>query len=824
MDPQRSVNGLTGRSGRTYRSSHEEVGGQTTTDGAGEGNGWVGRSLRRREDAELLTGRGQFIADLTRPGMLHAGFLRSPHPHALIRSIDVGRALALRGVHAVLTAADFPADLPPQPTSHPLIGQRDTPYYALPRDRVRYVGEPVAMVLADSLAIVEDAREEVDVDYEVLPSVGDTMAAVDTDAARLYDDWPDNVAASFETQMGDVEAAFAQADVLVAERFRIGRLFGCPIEGRGVLAEWDDARGELTVWDPTQCLHIARDFLARVLRIPEPRIRVLVPKIGGAFGAKFHFYPEEVAVPLAARLTGRPVRWVEERSESFLATVHAREQVIEATMAAREDGTITGVKADIVGDMGAVLHTVSWGPVWLTGVMMTNVYAIPNARVRVRAVVTNKTPLGSYRGWGQPQANFVVERLVDRVAADVGVDPPEVRRKNFIPPDRFPYTGLHHVFDSGRYADCLDRALDLADHSGWRASQAEAREAGRYIGIGVSFYVENTALGPSRIINAGGAEQGGYDIGHVRIETSGEISVYTGLCDMGQGITNALAQVCADQFGIDPDQVTVITGDTHVVPYTGYGTGASRSIAVGGAALMKACGTVREKVLAIAAHKLEVEREDLEMRGGHIEVKGAPDRFVTMADVGRAAYLRAVDLPEGMDPGLEAIEVFDPPQMAWPYGTNVAVVEVDVETGAVSFLDYAYVHDCGTVVNPMIVEGQIHGGVAQGIGQALFEELRYDADGRPQFGSLMDYLVPSAAEIPDLRLDHLVTPSPIIPGGTKGAGEAGAIGSPAAVVSAIEDALRPFGVRITETPVTPEKIVRLIREAREAAVVAGERG
>ncbi|MFL5796463.1 MAG: xanthine dehydrogenase family protein molybdopterin-binding subunit [Actinomycetota bacterium] len=767
-----------------------------------------------------MTGAGRFIADLVRPGMLHAAFVRSPFPHALFGSIDTSRALALPGVHAVLTAADFPADLPPQPTSHPFPGQRETPYFALARDRVRYAGEPVAMVVAESPYLAEDGRDEVDIDWEMLPSVGDTEAAVAEGAPRLYDDWPDNVAATFETEMGDVDAAFAQADVVVRERFRIGRMFGCPLEGRGVLAEWDGQAGELTVWTPTQTLHIVRDFLAKVLGIPEHRIRVLVPRIGGAFGAKFHFYPEEVAIALAARHTGRPVRWAEDRSESFLSTVHAREQVIEAEMAARSDGRITGVRADILGDMGAALHTVSWGPVWLTSVMMTNAYEIPNARVRMRAVVTNKTPLGSYRGWGQPQANFVVERLVDKVADSLGMDPTEVRRTSFIPPDRFPYQGLHHVFDSGRYANCLDRALELSDYEGWRARQAEYREAGRHVGVGVSFYVENTALGPSRILNAGGVEQGGYDIGHVRVEPGGQATVYTGLCDMGQGITNALAQVCADQLGIEPDRVAVVTGDTHLVPYTGYGTGASRSIAVGGASVMKACGTLRAKIVAIAAHMLEVDAADVELAAGAVSVKGAPERFVTMADIGRAAYLRPIELPEGMDPGLEAIEVFDPPQMAWPYGTNVVVVEVDPETGAVSFLDYTYVHDCGTVVNPMIVEGQIHGGVAQGIGEALFEELRYGDDGQPLFGSFMDYVLPTAAEVPRLRLDHQVTPSPHIPGGTKGVGEAGAIGSPAAVVAAVEDALRPFDVSIADIPVTPDRILSLLRQAEGEPVAA----
>lgn len=756
--------------------------------------------------------------------MLHAAFLRSPHPHARIRSLDVSAAQRLPGIHAVITAADLPTDLPPQPCSHLFQGQRDTPYYALARDRVRYVGEPVAVVAADSLYLAEDAREAIEVDWEILPSVGDAEQALSAGAPRLYEGWPDNVAGVFEAEMGEVDRAFSEATVVVQERFRIQRQFACPLEGRGVLAEWDVFRGELTVWTSSQILHIARDFLARLLGLPEHRVRVLVPRVGGGFGCKFHFYPEEVAVALLARTVGRPVRWVEDRQESFLATVHARQQVVDARMAALWDGTITAVQADLIGDMGAALHTVSYGPLWLTSVMLTNVYRIPNARVRARAVVTNKTPAGSYRGWGQPQANFVVERLVDLVARELQVDPVDIRRQNFIPPDGFPYRGLHHVFDSGRYGDCLERALELSDYRAWRVRQRELRGQGRHLGIGVAFYVENTALGPSRQLNAGGVEQGGYDIGHVRIEPGGEVTVYTGLCEMGQGFTNGLAQVVADSLGVHPDQVVVVTGDTQVCPYTGYGTGASRSASVGGAAVMKACRGLRQKVTAIAAHLLEAGPEDLVMQDGRIWVRGAPGRWVAMANIGRAAYLRAIELPDGMEPGLEAIEVFDPPQMAWPYGVNVAVVEVDIETGEVRFLDYAYVHDCGTMLNPMLVEGQIQGGVAQGIGMALLEELRHDRDGQPLVTTFMDYLLPTAAEVPRIRLDHQVTPSPVIPGGMKGVGEAGVIGAPAAVAAAVEDALRPFGACVTALPLTPDAVLALVRRSRATQAATPERG
>jgi carbon-monoxide dehydrogenase large subunit len=750
--------------------------------------------------------------------MLHAAVLRSPVPHARIHAIDVEKARVLDGVCAVLTGADLPPDFGVQPCNHMLHGQRATPYYALARDRVRYTGEPVAIVAAESRYVAEDALELIEVDYEPLPSVGSAIAALEPGTAQLWDEWPDNVAGTFEKEIGDVEAAFAAADVVVTETFDIQRLFACSLETRGVLAEWSADRDELTLWTSTQVPHTVRDFLAELLCLPENRVRVRVPRVGGGFGAKFHFYPEEVAVALVARAAGRPVRWVEDRLESFVATVHAREQHVTATIAATSEGAITAIAADIVADMGAALHTVSYGPAWLTSTLIGNVYEIPNIRARMRAVVTNKTPLGSYRGWGQPQANFIAERMVERLADALGEDSVVLRRRNFIPVEHFPYTGLHHTFDNGDYAACLDQALAFAGYDVWRERQRALRADGRHIGIGVSFYVENSALGPSRKLNAGGVQLGGYDIAHVRIEASGTVSIFTGLCEIGQGFTNGLAQLCADELGVRPHDVHVVSGDTDSCPYTGYGTGGSRSAAVGGAAITKAARRLREKVTAIAAHMFEIAPEDIEIADGRLWPRGVPTRQITFADVGRAAYLRAIDLPEGLEPGLEVIETFDPPEMAWPYGANVVVVEVDVATGEVSFLDYAYVHDCGTILNPLIVEGQIHGGVAQGIGMALYEQLRYDEDGNPLFGSFMDYILPTAREVPRMRLAHQETPSPNIPGGMKGVGEAGTIGSPAAVANAVEDALRPFGAKITTLPITPQRVYELVVGA---SVLAG---
>jgi carbon-monoxide dehydrogenase large subunit len=784
---------------------------------------WIGQPLRRPEDPQLLAGKATYLADITRPGMLHAAFLRSPHAHARIVRIDTSAARALPGVHAVLTGQDLPEDLGPQPVFIHFQDERPTPTWALARDRVRYVGEPVAVVAADSPAVAEDARERITVEWAPLPAVADLEAALAPGAPRLYDGWPDNVAATYATAMGDAAGALREAEVVLRERFAIQRNFGCPLETRGVLAEWDGHRGELTLWSTTQILHQTRDFLAGVLGLPLHRIRVLAPRLGGGFGAKFHFYPEEVAVALLARATRRPVRWIEDRHESFVSTVHAREQVIDVTLGARRDGTIVALDADILGDLGAHLHTVSMGPVWCTSVMLTGAYVIPNASVRVKGVVTNKTPLGSYRGWGQQQANFVIERLVDRLAVTLGRDPADLRRQNFIPPERFPHQTLAYLFDSGRYAECLDRGLETLGYAAWRQRQAEARAAGRHLGIGFAFHVDAGALGPSRILNQSGSAQGGYDIARVRMEPGGEVTVYTGLCEMGQGVGAALAQVAADGLGVRPEAVTVVTGDTQVCPYTGYGTGGSRGGTTGGAAVMKATERLRQKILHIAGHMLEAAPGDLVLADGKVAVEGAPWRAVSLARIGRAAYQRATDLPEDAEPGLEAIAAWDPPNFTFAYGVNLAVVEVDAATGEVRFLDYVMAHDSGTLLNPLIVAGQVQGGVAQGIGQALYEHLPYDAAGQPGARTFMDYALATAVEVPPIRLAHTETPAPHIPGGMKGVGEGGIMGPPAAVVNAVEDALRPLGVKFTTLPVTPDRILAALRDAASRRDGAGPR-
>ena len=777
---------------------------------------WVGQPLLRREDPSLLTGASRYLADLADSHTLHVGFVRSDLAHADIVSIDGSQALARPGVVAFFTAEDLAAEnrvaetLLAQPSTHDL-WTKDTPYYALAKGRVRHVGEAIAAVVATSATELADALEHVEVEFRELPIVIDTVEASRPGSPTVYADWSDNVVGTFEVAMGDVDAAEAAADVTVSDQFRINRQTAASLEPRGVLAEWDGRREELVVWTSTQSPHIVLDFVSEVTGLPTSRVTVRVPQVGGGFGAKFHYYPEESALALIAMRLGRTVMWVEGRSESFVATVHARDLVVDVTMTASADGKMSSMRVGIVADLGAYTHMVSYGPSWLTAVMMTNVYVIPNAKADLTAIVTNKTPAGSYRGWGQPEANFVVERMVELLAAELGIDSIELRRRNLIAPHQFPYTSLFHTFDNGEYEMCLDNGLELGQYERWKTRQAEGRLEGLHIGIGISFYVENTALGPSRQMNEGGLNQGGYDISHVRMEQGGDVTVFTGLCEMGQGFTNGLAQMCAETLGVRPEQVNVVTGDTNRCPYTGHGTGASRSAAVGGAAVRKASLEMKVKVGKIAAHMLEAAEGDLVHANGVISVRGTPGKRVTTADVGRAAYLRAIDLPPGVDPGLEVVVTHDPDAMAWPYGLNMAVVQVDPETCGVELLAFSVFHDCGTILNPMIVDGQIHGGTAQGIGAALFEELTFDDQGQPQSGSFLNYLVPSAVEVPNFTLGHMIHPSPVVPGGMKGVGEAGIIGPPAAVIAAIEDALYDHDVRFTSIPLTPAKIFDAIQ-------------
>ncbi|WP_370588871.1 xanthine dehydrogenase family protein molybdopterin-binding subunit [Pseudonocardia sp. C8] len=781
--------------------------------------GLIGARVRRKEDPRLLTGRSQYVDDVVLPGMVEAAVLRSPHPHARIRGIDVSAALEHPGVLAVITGAEVhEACAAPQPVVWRMIpDQRMTDQYALAVDKVRYVGQGVAAVAAVDRYVAEDALGLIEVDYEVLPAVTTLDEAMADGAPRLYEDWPDNVSCRQTIPKGDVAAAFAEADVVVSDTFDYGRQMGTPLETRGVVATWDPFTDKLEVWLSTQSPNLARDLLGDVLGLPVDHIRVRTPDVGGGFGNKFDFYGEEVVAALLSKRTGRPVKIIEDRLESFVANAHSREQRIEVELAASADGTITGLRGTVYAVLGGQLATVGIGPCWLTMALLAGPYDIANVEGTVVGVVTNRSPYGSYRGWGQPKANFVHERMVEKLARRLGLPPNEVRRRNLIAPDAFPYVSPVFFYDNGNYEACLAAAERAVADRDWAKRRTSAAEQGRSLGVGYSFHIEITALGPTRIMNQAGLQHGSFDEEVVRIDSTGGVTVRSGISAMGQGVQTALAQVAAQTLGVPLDTVTVLTGDTENCPFTGYGTGASRGAALGGGALLRASTRLREKVLRIAAELLEASPDDLVVSDGRISVAGAASGpSVTMRDVGDATYRRlAGRLPEGETPTLEERDVLDPDNVAFSYGTTAVLAEVDRETGGVRLLDYLIAHDCGTVINPTIVDGQLHGGAAQAIGGALYEEIVYGPDGQPLTTTFMDYLLPTATEIPPFETLHLTTAADHIPGGFKGMGEGGAIGGAAAITAAIEHALDDLDIDIRQIPVTPPRLLALIDAAPE---------
>ena len=778
--------------------------------------GLIGARVRRKEDPRLLTGSGAFLDDITLGGMLAGAVLRSPVPHARILSIDTTAALALPGVFAVITGADvLELCKSPQPVIWRMFpGQHFSDHYALATDKVRYVGHAVAAVAAVDRYVAEDALELIEVEYAELPAVTTLEQALAEGAPRLHEDWPSNVSASTTIPKGDVDAAFAAAEVVVQQRFYMARQMGTPLETRGVIATWNAITDELDMWLSTQSPNLARDLLGEMFGLSIEKIRVRVPDVGGGFGNKFDFYAEEVLAAILSRRARRPVKIVEDRLESFVANAHSREQHLTMELAATAEGRITGLRATVNGVLGANLATVGAGPVWASGALCTGPYDIPNTAVTINGVVTNKSPYGSYRGWGQPKANLIHERLIEALARKLGKSANELRYLNFVPPEAFPYASPVFFYDSGRYADCLKLAEDGVAEAGWPKLKTEAEATGRSVGIGYGFHVEITAFGPSRILNMAGLTHSGFDEEVVRIDSTGRVTVYTGQAAMGQGMHTALAQVAAESLGVPLADVTVVSGDTASCPYTGYGTGASRAAAIGGGAVLTAATRLKEKVLKIAAFMLEADPGDLLIADGVISVKGVPGRTVSLAEIGDAAYRRLNGkLPEDVSPTLEEKEVFDPANVAFSFGCTAVLAEVDRETGVVTLLDYLVAHDCGTVINPLIVDGQIHGGAAQAIGGALYEELVYGADGQIQTTTFMDYLLPTATEIPSFRLHHQETRADHIPGGFKGMGEAGTIGGGAAICAAVENALADLDITITRLPITPPRLLDLIDAA-----------
>jgi carbon-monoxide dehydrogenase large subunit len=764
-----------------------------------------GASLKRLEDPRLLRGQGTFVEDLRLPGVRHVAFVRSPHPHARFR-LDAGDAATVPGVDAVFTAADFPGVTAiPVVIAHEALRPCAQP--PLARARVRFVGEALAAVVASTRYAAEDGVAAVRVEYDALDPVADAAAAVAPGAPLLHDGAPANVAADFTLRVGDPDAAFTTAEVVTRARYDVQRYTGMPLETRGVAADYDRGTGRLTVWSSTQWPHTVRDVLRELLGLAEHRVRVVAPDVGGGFGIKQEIYPEEITLALLAMRLGAPVKWIETRREHVTTAAHAREQRHEVELAARRDGTIVGLRVELLADLGAYTRSLGALCPSITAASLPGPYRIRHYACRVRCALTCKGPAGAYRGAGQPEAVFALERAIDHLAQDLAMDPAELRRRNFIGPDEFPWdvgtatAQIPQAYDSGDYAAGHDAALALARYGERRAEQAAERakaERGRLLGVGLACFVLLTGLGP-------------YEGATLRLDATGQALLVTGAAPHGQGTSTTLAQIVADELGLGLDDVEIRHGDTAQIPF-GVGTYASRNAVMAGNATLLAARAVAAKARRVAAHLLEADAADVELAAGVARVVGAPDRWVALGALA-AACAPGAPLPEGMEPGLEATHYFQAPRATFASGAHAAVVEVDRETGRVTVLDYAIASDAGRLINPMIVEGQLHGGVAQGVGGALYEALVYDAQGQPLTQSWLEYAMPTAEQTPLMRIAHVVTPSPLNPLGVKGVGEAGSMAPPAAIAAAVEDALRPFAARIVATPLRSEDVYRLLHAA-----------
>jgi carbon-monoxide dehydrogenase large subunit len=766
----------------------------------------IGSPIKRIEDRPLLTGTGRFLDDLRFPGTLEAAFVRSPHAHAAIRGIDAGAAREMPGVHAVLTLADLmplvseerlplqfrTAQLPPDITP-----------FVLAKDEVAFVGEAVAVVIADSRYLAEDAAAQVEVDYEPLPAVADCRRALDADAPRAHRGRASNILVEFRQSYGDVAQAFVRAPHRASVNLKQHRGGAHSIEGRGALAAYDVNEDRLTLWSSTQLAHEVRAFLMRLLRLDENQVRVVAPDVGGGFGAKFVMYPEEVTLAAASLLLRRPIKWVEDRREHFLAAVQEREQYWDLEVAFEGDGRLLGVRGRMIHDEGAYTPQGINLP-YNASTGLPGPYLLPAYELDVQVVETNKVATMPVRGAGYPEAAFAMERLLDRVAQELGLDRAEVRRRNLVPAEKMPYvtplktrSGSAIALDSGDFPGCQQRALAAIDYAGFSGRQREARAQGRYLGIGIGNGVKGTGRGP-------------FESGIVRIGRSGRISVLTGAMPMGQGIRTALAQICAEQFAVAPDTVTVVAGDTAVIPY-GQGGFASRQTVTAGSAVHLAAVAVREKALKVAAHLLEAGVDDLIIRDGRVEIAGVPGSGLSLREIAEAVSgVPGYSMPGQFEPGLESLQSFLPSALTYGGGTHVVEVEVDVETGGVRILRYVIVNDSGRIINPTIVEGQIVGGAVHGIGNALYEWMGYDDGAQPLTTTFADYLMASATEVPRIEVTCADFHSPLNPLGVKGVGESGCVPAAGAIVSAVEHALAPFGVRIGEYPMTPAKLFSLI--------------
>jgi len=784
-----------------------------------------GASIKRREDPRFITGKGNYTDDVKLAGMTYAVFVRSPHAHARIKSIDVSRAKAHPGVVAVFTGKDM-AGVNSLPCGWDLRKEKNipgvvqdlamVPHMPLSSDAARHVGDPVAVVIADSQDAATDAAEKVAVDWEVLPSVTATDRAAQGGAALLHAGAPSNVAFKWELGGGDIDAAFKAADVVVKKRIVNQRLVANAMEPRACVARYEDATGELTLWVTSQNPHVHRLLMcAFVLGIPESKVRVIAPDVGGGFGSKIFLYNEEVVCSWASRQIKRPIRWTATRREAYLTDAQGRDHVTDAAMAMSKDGKILGLHVKTTANMGAYLSTFAPAiPTFLYGTLLNGVYTIGAIKCEVTGVFTNTTAVDAYRGAGRPEACYVLERMVDAAAAALKMDPAEVRRKNFIPKFSGVFQTLVAVaYDSGDYAKAFDRLLQMLDYKKFRAEQAEARKKGRLLGLGFSTYIEACSIAPSKVVGALGAGAGLYESGKVRVHPTGTVTVYTGSHSHGQGHETTFAQLVADELQVPIEQVEVVHGDTGAIPF-GMRTYGSRSASVGATALQMSINKIKEKGKKIAAHLLEASASDIEYTGGQFQVRGAPGKAVPFGAVALTAYVPH-NYPEGLEPGLEETSFYDPANFCFPFGAHACIVEVDPDTGDVKIARYLAVDDVGNVINPMIVDGMVHGGIAQGAAQALWEGVVYDdQSGQLVTGSLMDYALPKADMLPNYETDRTETPTPVNPLGIKGAGETGTIAATPAVVNAVVDALSSLGIdHIEAMPLTPERVWKTIQAA-----------
>ena len=774
---------------------------------------FIGRSVKPHKTSRFLTGSGTYVGDIRLPDMLHAALLRSTHAHARIRRVDATEALRLDGVVGAWIGSDIKDRIALFPESfeiHPrpwlegvkpiLQGPRPA---ALAQGKVHYVGEPVAIVVAEDRHRAEDAVDLIDVEYEQLPVVADPDEALKAGATLVHEESSNNIVFGFSVNKGNVDQALQDAPYTLRERFRHHRYCAAPLECRGVVAWVEPKTNILTVWSSTQMPHLVRRQIVAQLNLPEETVRVIAPDIGGGFGPKVFVYPEEILVPFLALELGRPVKWIEDRREHFISTAHGRDQVHEVDLAFDETGRIVALRDRFLLDNGAY-NPMGLTDAYNTAAHLQGPYKVPNLSVTGTCVSTNKVPNAPYRGAGRPEAVFVMERCMDLVAAKLSLDPAEVRRRNFVQPEEMPYhagilyrDGEPICYDSGNYPETLAQALKAAGYEELRKQRENLRQQGRYLGIGIGCYVEGTGVGS-------------FEGAKVRIDASGQIVIATGATGHGQGHETIFAQIAADLWGVSPEDVRLVEGDTSSIQF-GCGTFGSRSTVNVGSAIYEASARLKEKVLGLAAHILEANPDDLQLGSGKVFIRGLPQRSISFSELARAAVPGwASKLPVGLEPGLEATFYFVPKTVTWANAAHVAVIEVDIETGKIKLLDYVVAHDAGNLINPLLVEGQIHGGVAQGIGAALYEEISYDQSGQLLSGSFMNYLLPGSMEVPKIKTVHLESPSPLNPLGIKGLGEGGAIAPPAAIANALADALLPFATQVNEIPLSPDRVLHLL--------------